>query len=100
MEVDLDFITQKLDEEKQKRAELKFYLNNCEKEIEKYELQLIAVLTSNQVNEMCYKGYSFGWKEKTRKAFDQKLFQEEHQDLYEQYKTEKTSQVFEFKVGA
>lgn len=100
MEIDLDVITEKLDEEKKKRAELKFYLNSCEKEIEKLELQLIAVLSSNKVNEMVYKGYSFGWKDKTRKAFDQKLFQEEHQDLYEQYKTEKTTQVFEFKVGA
>ena len=43
--------------------------------------------------------YWFGWKDKTRKAFDQALFGSEHPDLLEKYKVEKTSKVFELKIG-
>lgn len=99
MEIDIDAILQKLDSEKQKRGELKLYLNNTEKEIEKLELQLQAVLTSLDVEEMQKGVYWFGWKNKTRKAFDQALFGSEHPDLLEKYKVEKTSKVFELKIG-
>lgn len=99
MEIDVDAIVQKLDECKKQRAELKFCLNNTEKEIEKLELQLQAVLTSLDVEQMQKGVYWFGWNEKKRKSFDQALFGSEHPELLEKYKVEKSSKVFEFRVG-
>lgn len=99
IEIDLNEITARMDELKDTRAKLKFELNNVEKEIEKEELKLIAVLDKTGTDSMDYGVYSFGWKVTTRKAFDQKLFGAEHPDLLEQYKVEKENKVFEFKIN-
>ena len=99
IELDLDAITQHLDELKDARARYRFELNNVEKEIEKEELKLIALLDQTGVDTMDYGVYSFGWKISKRKSFDQKLFGIEHPDLLEQYKIEKESKNFEFKIN-
>lgn len=99
MIIDLDTITKKLDELKDQEARLKFELNHTQKHIEQLELQLQAVLTVNEVNEMQYGNYSFGWDIRTRKAFDQKLFEQDHPELLNQYKVEKQSKVFKFRMG-
>ena len=99
IELDLDAITAHMDELKDAKARLKFELDNIEKEIEKEELKLIAVLDKTGVDTMDYGVYSFGWKISTRKAFDQQLFGKEHPDLLEQYKIEKENKKFEFKIN-
>lgn len=99
IEIDLDAITANLDELKDTRARLKFELDNTEKEIEKEQLKLIALLEQLDVNEMQHGIYSFGWKVNKRKAFDQKLFSKDYPDLLEQYKVEKESKTFEFKIN-
>lgn len=99
MDIDLEKITERMDELKDVQARLKFELKQTEKEIEKYELQLQAVLTSSGVNEMQYGNYIFGWKEIRKKTFDQKLFSIDYPDLFNVYKTEKKSQTFDFKIA-
>lgn len=99
IEIDIAAITTHMDELKDAKARLKFELDNVEKEIEKEELKLIAVLDKTGVDSMDYGVYTFGWKISTRKAFDQKLFGAEHPDLLEQYKVEKEQKKFEFKIN-
>lgn len=99
IEIDLDAITTRMDELKDAKARLKFELDNVEKEIEKEELKLIAVLDKTGVDSMDYGVYTFGWKISTRNTFDQKLFGAEHPDLLEQYKVEKEQKKFEFKIN-
>lgn len=99
IEIDLDAITAHMDELKDTKARLKFELDNVEKEIEKEELKLIALLEQTGVDSMDYGVYTFGWKISARKAFDQKLFGTEHPDLLEQYKVEKEQKKFEFKIN-
>lgn len=100
VQINLDEITQHMDELKDTKARLKFEMNNLEKEIEKEELKLVALLNKKQVNQMTYGIYSFGLKACERTAFDQKLFEEKHPDLYEKFKTTKQTEKFEFKVLA
>lgn len=97
--IDLDVITSEMDTLKDERARLKFELNNVEKEIEKRELQLIALLSQADVKSMDYGVYSFGLKETTRTAFDQKLFKEEQPELFNKYYLPKVSEKFEFKIN-
>ena len=97
--IDLDLITSEMDTLKDERARLKFELNNVEKEIEKRELQLVALLAQADVKSMDYGVYSFGLKETTRTAFDQKLFKEENPALFEKYYLPKVSEKFEFKIN-
>ena len=99
IELDLDAITQHLDELKDARARYKFELNNIEKEIEKEELKLIALLDKTGVNEMQHGIYSWGWKITKRKAFDQQLFSFEHPDMFEDYKIEKENKKLEFRIN-
>lgn len=99
IEIDLEALTARMDELKDTRARLKFELNNIEKEIEKEELKFVALLDNTGVETMDYGVYTFGWKISTRKAFDQKLFQERHPDLYEQFKIEKEQKKFDFKIN-
>lgn len=99
MELDLEKITAKMDELKDIQAKLEFELKQTKKQIEKYELQLQAVLTSNSVESMQYGNYSFGWKETMRNLFNQKLFQEDYPDLFDNYKMQKTIKSFEFKIA-
>lgn len=97
--IDLDVITSEMDTLKDERARLKFELNNVEKEIEKRELQLIALLSKADVKSMDYGVYSFGLVEKSRTAFDQALFKEENPALFEKYYLPKTTERFEFKIN-
>lgn len=97
--IDLDVITSEMDTLKDDRARLKFELNNVEKEIEKRELQLIALLSKADVKSMDYGVYSFGLVAKSRTAFDQALFKEENPKLFEKYYLPKTTERFEFKIN-
>ena len=99
MNIDLNLITSEMDMLKDQVARYKFDMKEAEKEIEKRELQLIALLSQMDVSEMQHGIYSFGWKTTKRKAFDQKLFGEENPDLLEKYKIEKESEKFEFKIN-
>lgn len=97
--IDLDLITKEMDALKDDRARLKFELNNIEKEIEKRELQLVALLSQADVKSMDYGIYSFGLVEKSRTAFDQALFKEENPEEFEKYYITKTTERFEFKIN-
>lgn len=99
IEIDLDVITHTMDELKKEKARLKFDLNEVEKEIEKYELQLVALLGQMNVKSMDYGVYSFGLKETSRTSFDQSLFKEQEPDLFQKYYLTKTSEKFEFKIN-
>ena len=99
IELDLDAITQHLDELKDARARYRFELNNIEKEIEKEELKLIALLDKTGVEEMQHGIYSWGWKISTRTAFDQQLFSSENPELFEKYKLTKENKKLEFKIN-
>ena len=99
IELDLDAITQHLDELKDARARYKFELANIEKEIEKEELKLIALLDKTGVDEMQHGIYSWGWKISTRTAFDQQLFSSENPELFEKYKLTKENKKLEFKIN-
>lgn len=99
IEIDLNEITQRMDELKDAKARYSFELKQVEKEIEKEELKLIALLDKVGTNTMDFGCYSFGWKVTTRRAFDQKLFGQENPELLEKYKVEKENRVFEFKIN-
>jgi hypothetical protein len=99
IELDLDAITARMDELKNDRARYKFELANVEKEIEKEELKLIALLDKTGVDEMQHRIYSWGWKITKRKAFDQQLFSFEHPDMFEDYKIEKENKKLEFRIN-
>ena len=99
MEIDLEVLTNKLDELKDQEARFKFELNQTQKKIEQMELLLQAVLTANQVEYMQFGTYSFGWKTSQRTSFNQKLFSSEYPKLYDLFKTTTEIKKFEFKVG-
>lgn len=99
VQIDLDAVTSQMDELKDHRARLKFELNAVEKEIEKCELQLVALLNQAKVDSMDYKIYSFGFKTVTRTAFDQRLFKEENPKLFDKYYLTKEQQKFDFKIN-
>lgn len=48
---------------------------------------------------MDYGTYTFGWVEKTRKAFNQKAFGQVYPDLLEKFKLETTSRKFVFEIN-
>lgn len=58
MELDLNLITSHMDELKDTEARLKFELNNVQKEIEKEELKLTALIEQEGVNSMDYGIYT------------------------------------------
>ena len=97
--IDLDTITRELDSLKDDKARLKFELNNREKEIEKREMQLSALLGQMDVKQMDYGVYSFGMKEVTRTALDQKLLKEKYSEQYNACYVQKISEKFEFKIN-
>lgn len=99
IEIDLEAITKRRDELADLKARYSFELKQVEKEIETLDLQLIAVLNQAGTDAMQFGTYYFGWETKTRRAFDQKLFGQDHPDLLEKYKIEKENRVFNFKVG-
>lgn len=100
LEINLDEITQEMSELKDAKARYKFELDNIEKEIEKKELVLVALMERMGVDEMTHGVYRWGWKNATRTAFDQKLFSTDNPELFEKYKTTKESQRFEFKINS
>ena len=73
VEIDLDTITKELDNLKDERARFKFELSKIEKDIEVREMQLSALLGQMNVSSIDYGVYSFGIKEVSRTALDQKL---------------------------
>lgn len=97
--IDLDLITKEMDSLKDQRAKLKFELNNVEKEIEKREMQLCALLGQMDVKEMIYGVYSFGLKEIKRNMLDQKLLKEKYPKQYEDCYLEKVTEKFDFKIN-
>ena len=99
MEIDLDFITEKMDELKDKQARLKFELKQTEQQIGKYELQLQTLLDNLNVNDYQYGNYTFGWKIGSRTAFNQSLFKEKEPDLFEKYKVTTETKQFVFKIA-
>ena len=99
VEIDLDAITSEMDNLKDQKARLSFELKNVEKEIEKRELQLIALLGQMDVKTMDFGIYSFGFKEYSRTSFDQKLFKEEQPELFNKYYLPKTTERFEFRIN-
>ena len=99
VKLDLKLITSEMDELKKQKAALDFDLKNVKTEIEKRELQLVALLNQMEVKEIQYGVYSFGLKIKKRTALDQKLLAQELPDIYNKYKTTKESESFEFKIS-
>ena len=99
VEINLDEITENMYQLKDTEARLKFELKQVEKEMEKNEIKLVALLEQQNVNEMQYGVYSFGWKPSKRKVFDQKLFSSKHPELFDEFKIEKESTKFEFKIN-
>ena len=99
VEINLDLITESMDNLKKEKARLEFELKECKKDIEKYELQLIALLGQMNVKEMNYGVYTFGLYEKSRTALDQKYLKEHYADIAEKCTFTKTSENFDFKIG-
>lgn len=99
MEINLEEVTEKVAELKDIIARCKFEQGQAEKELERQELKLIAFLEQSGTESCDFNGYYFGWKTTKRKAFDQKLFGQEHPDLLEKFKLEKESTKFEFKIN-
>ena len=97
--IDLDEITSNLDQLKDAKARCEFELKDIKAQIEKYELQLIALLQQQGVNEMQYGIYSFGIKTKQRTALDQKYLKEHFADVAQQCTFTKESESFEFKIN-
>lgn len=99
IEIDLDLITRELDELKDTKARLNFELSKINKDIEIREMQLSALLDQMGVPSMDYGVYTFGIKEVTRTALDQKLLKEKYPQQYEACYLTKTSEKFEFKIN-
>lgn len=97
--IDLGVITKEMDDLKDDKARLKFELNNIEKEIEKREMQLKALLSQMNVSSMDYGVYSFGIKKINRKSLDQWLLKVKFPEQYEACYVDKTSERFEFKIN-
>ena len=99
IEINLEEITKQMDDLKDLEARLKFDLKNTQKEIEKIELKLQALLENMEVESMDFGIYTFGWETKTRKVFSQKAFGQVYPDLLEKFKIETESKSFEFKIN-
>ena len=97
--IDLKELTLRMDELKDAKARLDFELKQVDKEIEKIELELANVLEKADVQSMDFGVYSFGWVEKSRKAFSQKAFGQVYPDLLEKFKVETVTRKLEFKIN-
>lgn len=98
VEIDLDVLTDELDQLKDQKARYNFELKQIDKEIEKREMALGLFLKQNKLENLIHGRFEFGFKEYTRTAFDQQAFKADHEELYNKYKLPKTSERFEFKV--
>ena len=99
VEIDLDEITQRMDELKKNEAEYKFLLKQVQEEIEKLNLKLIAVLDKTGAETMDFGVYSFGWKTSTRTALDQRYLKENYADVYNACYLPKENRTFQFKIN-
>ena len=99
IEIDLDAITARRDELMDLESRYKFELKQVTKEMEKLDLQLIALIDQMDVDSMDYKTYTFGWKTTTRTALDQKYLKEHFADIAKQCTFEKENRVFDFKIN-
>ena len=97
--IEIDSITQRYDELKDLIARCKFEINQAEKEKEKLELQLVALLNQSGVKEMNYKCYNFGMKITQHTALDQKYLKEHYADVAEKCTFTKEKESFEFKIN-
>jgi predicted phage-related endonuclease len=97
--MELQEIVHKMDELQKEKKLYEFYLKNIQKEEEKLELEMQNILHKVEAETMEYGVYTFGWKETTRKAFNQKAFGEAHPELLEKFKLESVSRKFEFKIN-
>lgn len=97
--IDLDAITEQLDDLYDQQARLKFELKNIEKEIDKREFQLKALLDSLQVDEMVHKTYSFGYVEKTINRLNQSMLKEKYPQQYEECYLPSVSKTFKFHIN-
>ena len=99
MDIDLQQITNDLDYHKDQKARLQFELKQVEKQIERLELTLIAVLNQADVQEMNFANYTFGLKTQQRTALNQQLLKEKYRDIYDKCYETTESQKFFFKVN-
>lgn len=97
--IDLDNITSQMDALKMEKARLSFELKAVEKEIEKLELQLVALLGQLDVKEMQHGIYSWGLKEVSRTSLDQKMLKELYPEQYNACYVQKMSEKFEFRIN-
>lgn len=97
--INLDQITYEMDELKKEKARLDFELKQVKEEIEKRELQLTALMSRLDVKEMQHGVYSWGIKEVSRTALDQKLLKEQYPEQYNACYIQKVSEKFEFKIN-
>ena len=97
--IDLDALTTEMDALKMEKARLSFELNNINKEIEKRELQLLALMSQMDVKEMQHGIYSWGLKEVSRTSLDQKMLKELYPEQYNACYVQKMSERFEFTIN-
>lgn len=97
--IDLDALTSEMDALKMEKARLSFELNNINKEIEKRELQLLALMSQMDVKEMQHGIYSWGLKEVSRTSLDQKMLKELYPEQYNACYVQKMSERFEFTIN-
>lgn len=97
--IDLDLLTDSMCELKKEKARLDFELKQVKEEMERIELQLVALLGQHDLKSMNYKCYSFGLKEVERRALDQQYLKENFADIADKCTFTKTSEKFEFKIG-
>ena len=100
VKINRDEITAQMDELKDTKARYEFELKKVKEEIDKRELQLIALLNQMGVNEMQHGIYSFGLKVKQRTALDQKYLKEHYKEIAEKCTFTKESESFEFKINS
>ena len=98
VEIDLEQITDELDNINDQIANYTFKIKQLQKEKDKREMALGLFLKQNKMDNLVYGRFEFGFKEYTRTAFDQALFKQEQPELFEKYKLPKTTERFEFKL--
>ena len=99
IEIDLEAITLRRDELMDLKARYSFELKQVEKEMEKLDLQLIALLDQTGTESMDYGTYTFGWKVTKRTALDQKYLKEHYADIAQKCTFTKESKNFDFKIN-
>lgn len=97
--IDLDQLTAEMDALKAEKARLTFELNNITKEIEKRELQFVALLGKLKVKEMQHGIYTIELKEYTRNMLDQRLLKEKFPEQYQACYLPKVSEKIDFRIN-